>query len=223
MSQHWGRWIQREALAFTFRPASLPPEKRIVLLDHPGDEGMFRWGTLSPEADSRDLLPLKVLEQYLILSLPGWARDLSSEAQIRASARMAIRRMPGYLQLSIQARPEQLVPYFNRFTATVLSLQEGRLDVGRFQEAKRLVYLEFRQALEDPEARLYRLLETDLYRWGINYVVYFGLRVDRVTPEVFREAVSQYLPLDRSVLVVAGPAADLRPSLESLGQIQVAP
>ena len=223
LSRYWGNWIRRAPLPFTFRKAVPPDGRRIYLMDGSDPDGMFRLGKLGVSRDSADYYALKVIEQYLILSLPAWAGEIAQKQQIHASTEVQARLMPGYLQLSIQAPTEQLLAYYGKFDSLIEQLEKGGIDMPRFEEAKRLVYLELVYSLQDPIPRLYQLLETNLFNVGVNFINYYGYRLNRVTPEVFQRAIQEYFSLEDFVMVVAGPRDLLQPELEQIGQVTVVP
>ena len=220
LSRHWGGWIRSDPLPFTFRQAAPPSGRQIRLIDGPSSDSMFRFGKLGVSRDSAEYYVLKVFEQYLTLCLPAWAAQITSKEQIQASSKVETRRMPGYLQLNIQAPPEELIAYFHRFEDWVKGLQRGHVDTEKLEEAKRLVYLELTDALQDPLSRLYRLLETNLYNVGINFITHYGYRLSRVTPEGFQNALREYLSLENFVLVVTGPADQLKPELDKIERVE---
>ena len=218
LSRHWGSWIKDNPLSFTFRQARPPLGQRLKLLDWPSGESLFRWGSLGVERGSSDYYALKIFQQYLTLCLPTWANQVASEKQIQASSELEAGRMPGYLQLNIQAPPYQLIAYYQKFEVLAKELQDGHIDGLKFEEAKRLAYLEMTDALGEPLSALHQLLETGLHNVGINYLTNYGLRLDRVTPETFQNAVRKYVSLENSVLVVAGPVQRLRSELAKIGR-----
>ncbi len=222
VSRYWGSWIKNYPVSFTFRQARPPLRQRLKLLDWPSGDTLFRWGSLGVKRGSRDYYALKIFQQYLTLCLPTWANQVASEEQIQASSELEAGRMPGYLQLNIQAPPHQLIAYYQKFEVLAKELQDGHIDAQKFEEAKRLAYLEMTDSLGEPLSALYQLLETDLYGVGINYITNYGLRLDRVTPETFQNAVRKYVSLEHSVLVVAGSAQRLRSELAKIG-IEEAP
>ncbi|MCH7804946.1 MAG: insulinase family protein [Acidobacteria bacterium] len=218
LSRHWGGWLKLNPLSFTFRQARPPSRQRLKLLDWPSGGSLFRWGSLGVERGSSDYYALKIFQQYLTLCLPTWANQVASETQIQASSELEAGRMPGYLQLNIQAPPHQLIAYYQKFEVLAKELQEGHIDGQKFEEAKRLAYLEMTDSLGEPLSALYQLLETGLYNVGINYLTNYGLRLERVTPETFQNAVRKYVSLEHSVLVVAGPVQSLRSELAKIGK-----
>ncbi len=110
-------------------------------------------------------------------------------------------------------------PRNQKFEVLAKELQEGHIDGQKFEEAKRLAYLEMTDALGEPLSALYQLLETDLHDVGINYLTNYGLRLDRVTPETFQNAVRKYVSLEHSVLGVVGPVQRLRSELARIGKL----
>lgn len=223
LSRHWGNWVRTNPLPFTFRKAIPPSGRQIYLLEGSAPLGMFRLGKLAVSRDSADYYALKVLEQYLVLSLPAWAGEIAHREQIHALTEVQARIMPGFLQLSIQAPPEQLLAYYDKFENLIEELGNGGIDGPKFEEAKRLVYQELVYSLQDPIPRIYQLLETNLFNVGVNFINYYGYRLNRVTPEVFQRAVQEYLSLEDFVLIVAGPRDQLQSALEGIGQVTVVP
>jgi predicted Zn-dependent peptidase len=221
LSRRWGTWVQDVAAPFTFRQSSLTSEPRIRIISGTEEEdGIMRWGFLGVSKSSRDFYALKVFEQYLTLSLPDWAREISSTDQIRGHAKLVARRMPGYLKVSVKAPPQELLAYYRKLLATLNSLQSGDLDLQRFSESKSLVYQEFVTSLSDPLRVAQAIFEAELCELGINYLTTFNLRLERVTPERFQRTLKASLPASGYVLVVAGSAAELSSLLEVAGDVE---
>ncbi len=221
LSRKWGSWVRKNSVPFTFRKAVSIKEKRIVLLDRPGDSAFFRWGKLGVKRGGRDYYALKIVEEYLNLSLPTWAEEVASEAQIQALASFEAFRMPGYIQLSLQASSGHLVPYLKRFIQSLKELQAGEVDLAKFEEARQLTFLEFKRSLEDPKSRLFRLLDTSLYELGIGYLTAYGRRLNRVQPKSIPAILDQYLSPDSFLLVIGGPASKMKDDLEELGAVEI--
>jgi len=220
LSPRWGGWVRDNAAPFTFRQAPEKSSPSSILLKTPTEEGIFRWGQLAVEMASPDYHALKVLEQYILLSIPEWAEQISSRSQIRAVARLHAGKMPGYLEISLQAPQDQLLAYYNMFSGLMDDLRQGKLITKRFEEAKQLVLHEFSSSLQDPMLKLQRVLEADLYNLGINYIPTFSLRLDRVTPERFKKLVADRFPPHQFVLVVAADDR-VEPYLSQLGEFEI--
>ena len=221
LSRKWGSWVRKDARPFAFRRAEPIKEKRIFLLDRPGDSGFFRWGKLGVKRGVRDYYALKIVEEYLNLSLPTWAEEVASEAQIQALPSFETFRMPGYIQLSLQASSQHLVPYLKRFIQSLKELRDGQVDLAKFEEARQLTFLEFKRSLEDPQSRLFRLLDTSLYELGISYLTSYGRRLNRVQPKAIPAILEEYLSPDSFLLIVEGPASKMKADLEELGAVEI--
>jgi zinc protease len=221
LSRRWGAWVRSEPAPFTFRQAEVTGNTRILLLDRDVSESVLRWGFLSAVRGEPISYPLQVLEQYLTLSMPAWAAKVSSSSQIRGAARLKTRRMPGYLQASLPAPSEQLVSYVRELSKALREVETGKLDVERFEEAKRLAFAEFRQSFADPGSRLLSLLDMNLHGLGLSYAHQYGLRLDRVTPQTFRETVKSHVEGNGFLMVVAGPAEALGAPLSEFGHIEI--
>lgn len=222
LARRWGGWVQQRALPFTFRQATPPSEPQIALVDRLStDKCLVRWGYLGVEKSSRDYLTCQVLEQYLTLAMPEWAREVQNVNHIRGYARCVARRMPGYLQISIETEPKYAPAYVSKFLSAMEKLRTDSIDEKRFNEAKSLVLQEFLKSLADPVQRIREILASELYGLGLGFIPTFPLRLDRVTPEVFRRDVSERLPDKSFVVVVVSPEAGLDSRLEQFGRVEV--
>ncbi len=222
LARRWGGWVQEKSLPFTFRQATPPSEPQIALLNAPVDGKCFvRWGYLGVEKSSRDYLTFKVLEQYLTLAMPDWAQEVQDANHIRGYAQCVARRMPGFLQISIETQPKYAPAYVGKFLSAMDRLRTGPIDEKRFNEAKSLVLQEFVKSLADPEARIREILTSELYGVGLGFIPTFPLRLERVTPEVFQRAVSEQFPDKSYVAVIVSPGADLDSRLGQFGRVEV--
>ena len=129
--------------------------------------------------------------------------------------------MPGYIEMNLQAPGPQVAAYVKKFIETLNQIEQGQIDKARFEEAKRLAFMELRGSLENPEGLLRQLLETSLYNVGVNYLLNFGIRIDRFTPELFQSATKDHFLTNKLVIVVAGPADSLQSQLSGLGKVRL--
>jgi predicted Zn-dependent peptidase len=173
-----------------------------------------------PRGD-KNAYALEILEQYLTLSLPGWAGQVTGAPQVRASAAVETRAMPGYVAMNLQAPAPQVAGYLKKFIDTLSEIQDGQIDKQRFEEAKRLAFMELRSSLENPDGLLRQLLETSLHNLGVNYILNYGIRMDRLTPEVVQTAAKGHFSSNKLVIVVAGPAEELQRQLSGFGKVRL--
>jgi zinc protease len=217
----WGSWVRSDAAPFTFIRASRPEKPLIRVIDTDSDRCLVRWGGLAVDRSSKDYFALKVLEQYITLSLPDWAQEISTSSHIRGGAVLATRKMPGYFQVNLEPPVADLHRYLERLLSTLQTLETGQIDMERFREAKSLVLQEFRSSFEEPFGRMMQILTTDLYQVGINFVTTYGLRLERVTPKQLQDALEEHFFSDGFALVVAAPAEKVVPQLEGIGEVEV--
>lgn len=217
----WGIWRRKKSVPFTFRSPKVLDQSKILLVDAPDSESLFRWGKISVERDASEYYTLKILEQYLMLLLPDWAEQITTQSQIQASSELVTRKMPGYLQLSIRATPSQLIAYFQKFQEFVNELHEGHIDTEKFEEAKQLAYYEIIQSLEQPKSYLTQVLELTLYGVGLNFISHYGLHLERISIEKFKKTVPKYLSIKDCVVIVAGPKDTLGPMFKNLGEVTI--
>lgn len=218
-SRSWGSWVRDDPAPFTFRRAQRTEGARVLLLDAP-EPTILRWGQLGVRKGSRDYFPLRVLQQYLTLMLPSWAEEMSGSSHIRASVELQARRMPGYFQLNLQIPSDQTLVYLKKIETFLNELEEGKVDPSLLAEAKSLILQEFADSFQDPLGRLYQILESELYNLGLNYISTFGIRLNRVDEEAIREVAGKHLSPNQFLLVVSGPSANLKPLLETIGEVE---
>ncbi|UCF37873.1 MAG: insulinase family protein [Acidobacteriota bacterium] len=221
LGRRWGGWVRSNPAPFTFRRGAVPDTPRLMLVESDRDSGFLRWGYISVERKSTDFLVLKILEQYLTLSLPDWAQEIASSSQIRGQAQLVARRMPGYFQVSIESPVEQLGLYYDKIVNSVEAVRKGEFDLERFNEAKELVSHEYVNSFDSPISQIRSFLDADLYGLGVSYITTFNLRLERVSPEFFSRKVGTILPAEQSTLLLAGPAEKLKPVFAHLGQIEI--
>ena len=102
-----------------------------------------------------------------------------------------------------------------------LAFKTGNIDNTRFEEAKSLVFREFKDSFQEPYEQLHQLLGTDLYELGLNYIPTFSLRLKRVSPTVFQNVVSNYFRDSGSVVVLAGSVGRLEAVFKEIGPVEV--
>ncbi len=221
LTRRWGAWVKGIGAPFAFRQATSPVSPQIILIDKPGEDAILRCGTLSTPRGDRTQTALEILQEYLTLSLPGWASQVASSQQVRASASLETRKMSGFFQLSIQAPPEQIPGYVRRYLQLITDIDQGQIAREQFEEAKRVVVQEFKNGLATPSTRLRYLLETHLYGLGVNYISNYGVRISRMTPETFQTAIREHFRERKPLMVLSGPREPLEKSLAEFGPVRL--
>jgi predicted Zn-dependent peptidase len=221
LTRRWGGWVKGAGAPFAFRQASAPESAQVLLIDRPGQEAVLRCGTLSTPRGDRAQTALEVLQEYLTLSLPGWASQVASSQQVRAAASLETRKMTGFFQLSIQAPADQIPAYVRRYQQSIADIERGQVSREQFEEAKRVVVQEFKNGLMAPSSRLRYVLETHLYGLGVNYISNFGVRISRITPETFQAAIKEHFSDKKLLIVLSGPKEVLEKNLTEFGTVRL--
>lgn len=221
MGRPWGGWVRSDPAPFTFRKAQPNVARRILLIDAPGPGSVVRLGGLTVARLDPAYYPLKILEHYLTLSLPSWAREIEDSRQIQGSVSLRAMKMPGAFQVNLQVPSSRVGDYLDRCLRTLDTVAAGQLDQKRYREAKELAFLELKQVLEAPAGHLFELLKANLYSQGISYLVNYGLRLDRVQQRQLSEVLGTYLRDDSLLIVVAGPAAEIQENVSRFGPVKI--
>ena len=209
LSRRWGSWVRKNPAPFVFRRSHRYTEPEISIVEADRRQGIVSWGLLGFEKSSREAISMEVLEQYLTLTLPNWASEIASAGQIRGSIESTSMRMPGYLRVSLEIPVQHLSSYYTKLFTTLDGMSRGDIDQSQFEEAKQIVLAEFRASLEQTEGQMDKVLETDLYELGINFIPTFGLRLSRVSESKFQEMIKSLVPDKSHIMIAAGPRQEI--------------
>lgn len=217
LSRRWGSWVRKNPAPFVFRRSHRYSEPEVSIIEADRRQGIVSWGLLGFEKSSGEAISMEVLEQYLTLALPNWASEIASAGQIRGSIESTSMRMPGYLRVSLEIPVQQLSNYHNKLFATFDEISRGEINQSQFEDAKHMVMAEFRASLEQTEGQMDRVLETDLYELGINFIPTFGLRLSRVSESKFQEMIKSLVPDKSHVMITAGPRREIEEQIGKTG------
>jgi hypothetical protein len=65
------------------------------------------------------------------------------------------------------------------------------------------------------------VLRTDLYELGIHYIATFGLRIERISPEIFQRGLQSAFPGGNFIAVALVPDLEIQNKLTSLGKVEL--
>ena len=217
LSRRWGSWVRKSPAPFVFRRSHRYTEPEVSIIEADRRQGIVSWGLLGFEKSSGEAISMEVLEQYLTLALPNWASEIASAGQIRGSIESTSMRMPGYLRVSLEIPVQQLSNYHNKLFTTFDEISRGEINQSQFEDAKHMVMAEFRASLEQTEGQMDRVLETDLYELGINFIPTFGLRLSRVSESKFQEMIKSLVPDKSHIMITAGPRQEIEEQIKKTG------
>jgi zinc protease len=207
-------------------PPQVPAERRVVVVDRPelvqarvliAHEGIAR--------SDRDRVAAGLLNS--VLGGSGFSSRLM--ARVRSEAGLtysvgsgfSLRRAPGPFVVSTFTR----VPEVRRVIDLLLSeLDRARSHPPAESElapARTLAVGEFLLGLETSEAVMASLVELDVYGLPQDGLDTYRARVRAVSEQEIAALAPRLLHPERAGIVLVGPAAQLTPQLEGLGQVQV--
>lgn len=214
-------------------PAPAPPPdppaaraRRILLVDKPGaTQAQIRIGNVA--ISRRD-------PAYMVATVAntvfggGFSSRLIEELRIKrsltysASSSFVARRAPGDLRIAT----------FTKVGTTAETIRTALVEVDRYRNepptetelTKARSYLrgQFPRGLEAPDALAGRLAEIEWYGLGLEELTAFRSRVASVRAPQVRAFVERAVPRSQTmVVVIVGPAAEIVPTLEGLGPVEI--
>ncbi len=212
----WGVWIRGDEIPFTFLPPRPPAGRNIYLEDDPGSPAaQFIIGNLWPRREEPVFYPcmlaVRVLQDRLTRLLPTSLLTVAAEG----------RRLPGPLYIQGQASANEAVGEINKILDAVIKLRESGISAEEVKQAQDQWIEDFGKGIRSTEGICNSLLDSELYRLGINYLSTFSDFVQRSNPALVSEAAKRWLFPGGFVLIVRGPADVLKPELGILGTVQI--
>ncbi len=212
----WGVWTRTDEIPFTFLPAHEPAALNIFLEDDPASPAaQYILGNLWPNREDPQyyaaLLATRLLQERLTQVLPTSRLTVAVEG----------RRLLGPFYVQGQAAADQAADEINKIIGAVDAFKEAEGKPTEVTRAQDQWIQEFGKTLSSTEGICSALLDAELYRLGLNYLSTFADFVRRSGPPIVRDAAKRWLFPGGLVLIVRGPAAILRPQLESLGTVQL--
>jgi len=208
-------------------PSRTPDARRIVVIDKPelgqariivGHEGISR---TEPARISIDLM-------NDALGGSGFSSRLMKSVRSDAGLTYGVgsgysmRRQPGPFLISTFTRVPEVRTVIDLLLLDMNAIRGDR-PVDESELAKFISYNvgRFGLALETPQAVLASLIDLDVYSLPEDSLDTYRTRVRQVTVSDVAQAAAEHLAPDRAALIVLGPAADIVPQLEDLGEVEV--
>jgi zinc protease len=214
----WGVWVRKEDVPFTFLPPREVAAKNIFLEDDPGSPAaQFVLGNLWPRRDEPSYYPValaaRIVQERLTKELPTSLLTVGFEG----------RRLPGPFYIQGQAAADQAVTEIQKILDIVESVQKSGVSAEELADAQKRWIDEFNESLTTTEGICKSILDSELYRLGTNYAASFPELVRRNRQDAVKEAAKEWLFPGGVNILVRGPAATLKPILESLGPLKMIP
>lgn len=207
-------------------PAPAPAERRIVVVDRPD---LVQAQILVAHEGIARSDPARIATGLMNAALGSGGFLSRLMTRVRAEegltygvySAFSLRRSPGPFVISTFTR----VPEVRRVVDLLLAeMDEMRSSppVGReFRDIQSQQVGRFALGLETSGALVDALVDLDVYGLPADSLDTYRARVRAVTPDEVARAARERLHPRRAAIVAVGPAAELRPQLESLGPVEV--
>jgi zinc protease len=214
-SRIWGVWIRNDEIPFTFKLPRNPAGRRILLEDDPGSPAaQFVVGCLFPRREDPEYLPALIaahlLQERLTKVLPTSLLTVGNQGRRMAS--------PFYVQG--QAAAEQTVDQIRKIQDAVEELKQAVVPIEELSPVREHLIEEFKLDLGTTDGLCEIMLDAELYHLGSNYAASFPELIRRCDADAIRRAAQNWLFPGGEVILIRGPAAVLKPTIESLGVFQ---
>ncbi len=212
----WGVWVKKDDVPFTFLAPREVAARNIFLEDDPASPAaQFVLGNLWPRRDDPNFYPAvlasRVLQERLTKALPTSLLTVGFEG----------RRMPGLFYVQGQAAADQAIAEIQKILGIAEAMKESGLSAEEVAEAQAKWIGQFNSNLASTDGICESILDSELYRLGTNYDANFPDLVKRNGPDAVKEAAKESVFPGGVNVFVRGPAAILKPGLESLGAVKV--
>lgn len=214
-SRIWGVWVKGEDVPPTFPLPRKPAGRQIYLEDDPASPAaQFIIGNLFPArpdpAFGSALLAANIFQDRLTKILPTSLVTVGYDGRQKSS--------PFYVQG--QAAADQTLEHIEKIREAAEELKTTAVSKEELEAAQRKVVEEFNRELTTTSGICKVIMDSELYRLGSNYAVFFPDQIRRYDSDSIKDAASNWIFPSGEVMLIRGPAATLKPALQSLGPAQ---
>jgi zinc protease len=211
----WGIWVRVDDVPFTFLPPRIPSGRQIFLEDDPNSAAaQFVTGNLFPRREDpafvSAFLAAQILQERLTKLLPNSLLTVGYDGRRLSS--------PFYIQG--QAAAGEAVNELQSIRGAAEELKKTAPTKEELEAAQQKAITDFNRELLTTAGINKLMLDAELYRLGSNYTVLFPAQVLRCDVDSIKDAANNYIFPGGEVILVRGPAATLKPVLESLGPVR---
>ncbi len=212
----WGVWVRKDDVPFTFLPPQKPASKNIFLEDEPtSPAAQFVLGNLWPKREDPSFYPAilsaRILQERLTKALPTSLITVNAEG----------RRMLGPFYVQGQAAADQAITEIRTILDVGDALDTSPVSAEELDAAKKSWIEEFNKAITTTDGITNAMLDSELYRLGTNYMAIFPDVVQKIDADAVKRSAGEWIFPGGCIIIVRGPAATLKPVLESFGIFQL--
>jgi zinc protease len=224
-AREWfGVWSGRAAAGAPSPPPAAPAALRFQILDRPDlERAEIRLGEAAAPRDAPDYLALALANHCL--GGASWSR-LPRAATIPGSAgdvrtTLTPLRGTGLFSIAASAPPESTAAVVVRLRDQLTGFLAAPIAGEDLERARRYFQNVLPLQLETLAARTSQWLAADFYGLPADFFDRYDARVASVSAAEVTAAAQRWIDPARLTVVIAGPAARIRPGLEKLGPVEV--
>jgi len=226
-SDRFGGWAGRGATTPRLSAPALPAAPRIQLVDRPGlAHSEVRIGFVCPSRAEPDAMPLQVANY--ILGGGGSSSRLARLLRVdggpsyEVRSNYAILRDAGLVSLGTVARNDSVALVVARIRDELTRLRTQPPGEAEVEAARRYFENGYPLQFQTLGAIVTQWTAADFYGPTSAWLDHYVESIRAVTVAQVDAAASRWLDPSRCVVVVVGPAAELKGQLEALGPVEVA-
>ncbi len=224
-AREWfGVWSGRDATGAPPPPPATPAGLHVLVLDRPDlERAEIRLGAPAAPRDAPDYLALALANHCLggaswsrfprAATIPGSAEDVRTT--------LTPLRSTGLFSIAASAAPESTAAVVARLRGQLTGSLGAPIAEDELGRARRYFQNVLPLQLETLAARASQWLAADFYGLPADFFDRYDARVGAVSPGDAAAAARHWIDPARLTVVIAGPAARIKPPLEALGQVEV--
>jgi zinc protease len=222
----FGSWQKREFVTPNFAQPPQIKGRQILLVDKPDlTQSYVQIGHFGIDRKSPDYFPVRVMNY--ILGGGGFASRLTEEVRAKRGLTYHIGcnfdsyRLKGAFEVSTFTRVDSTLGAIQATLDEIKKIRTERVSPKELSETQSFYDGYFPLQFETPEQIATQILVVEIYDLGEDYIKNFRKNINAVTADDVLRVAQKYLDPDNIKLVVVSKAEQLKPGLESLGEVEV--
>lgn len=222
----FGSWEKREFATPNFVQPPQIKGHQILLVDKPDlTQSYVKIGHFGIDRKSPDYFPVRVMNY--ILGGGGFASRLMDEVRAKRGLTYDIGcnfdsyKLKGAFEVSTYTRIDSTLGAIQAVLDQIKRIRTEKVSQKELSETQSFYDGYFPLQFETPEQIATQILNVEIYDLGEDYIKNFRKNISAVTADDILRVAQKYLDPDNIKLVVVSKAEEVKPKLESLGQVEV--
>ncbi|MCJ7578463.1 MAG: insulinase family protein [candidate division Zixibacteria bacterium] len=222
----FGSWEKREFATPNFVQPPQIKGHQILLVDKPDlTQSYVKIGHFGIDRKSPDYFPVRVMNY--ILGGGGFASRLMDEVRAKRGLTYDIGcnfdsyKLKGAFEVSTYTRIDSTLGAIQAVLDQIKRIRTEKVSQKELSETQSFYDGYFPLQFETPEQIATQILNVEIYDLGEDYIKNFRKNISAVTADDILRVAQKYLDPDNIKLVVVSKAEEVKPKLESLGEVEV--